>query len=122
MRRLAAGIAAIATISLLLAGPLPAASAKVPPPPKALTAATIDAHYAVNVRAPMLLSALLARSGRPGRIVNLISGQFLGPMPGELAYAASKGAVEAFTTSVAPTLAARGITINAVNPGPTDTG
>ena len=49
---------------------------------EALDAATIDAHYAVNVRAPMLLSALLARSGRPGRIVNLVSGQFLGPMPG----------------------------------------
>lgn len=44
MRRLAAGIAAIATLSLLLAGPAPAASAKVPPPPKALAAATIDAH------------------------------------------------------------------------------
>ncbi len=52
----------------------------------------------------------------------MTSGQGQGPMPGELAYAATKGAVEAFTTSVAPTLAARGITINAVNPGPTDTG
>ncbi|MGZ8801954.1 MAG: hypothetical protein ACXWZL_04865 [Mycobacterium sp.] len=44
MRRLAAGIVAIATFTLLLAGPAPAASAKVPPPPKALAAATIDAH------------------------------------------------------------------------------
>ena len=44
MRRLAAGIVAVATFGLLLAGPPPAASAKVPPPPKALTAATIDAH------------------------------------------------------------------------------
>ena len=44
MRRLAAGIAAIAIVSLLLAGPAPAAIAKVPPPPKALSAATIDAH------------------------------------------------------------------------------
>ncbi len=44
MRRLAAGIAAVATFSLLLAGPAPAAIAKVPPPPKALAAATIDAH------------------------------------------------------------------------------
>ncbi|HEY3339976.1 MAG TPA: hypothetical protein VGK18_15865 [Propionicimonas sp.] len=44
MRRLAAGIAAIATLSLLLAGPAPAASAKLPPPPKSLAAATIDAH------------------------------------------------------------------------------
>jgi 3-oxoacyl-[acyl-carrier protein] reductase len=87
-----------------------------------LDAATIDAHYAVNVRAPMLLSALLARAGRPGRIVNLVSGQFLGPMPGELAYTASKGALEAFTRQLAAEVAHLGITVNAVGPGPNDTG
>jgi 3-oxoacyl-[acyl-carrier protein] reductase len=43
-------------------------------------------------------------------------------MPEELAYAASKGAVDAFTTSLAAALAPRGITVNAVDPGPTDTG
>ena len=43
-------------------------------------------------------------------------------MPDELAYAATKGATEAFTLSASPTLARRGITINAVNPGPTDSG
>jgi len=89
---------------------------------EALDAATIDAHYAVNVRAPMLLSALLARSRRPGRIVNLISGQFLGPMPGELAYTASKGALEAFTRQLAAEVAHLGVTVNAVGPGPNDTG
>jgi 3-oxoacyl-[acyl-carrier protein] reductase len=89
---------------------------------EALDAATIDAHYAVNVRAPMLLSALLARSGRPGRIVNLVSGQFLGPMPGELAYTASKGALEAFTRQLAAEVAHLGVTVNAVGPGPNDTG
>jgi 3-oxoacyl-[acyl-carrier protein] reductase len=57
-----------------------------------------------------------------GRIVNMTSGQSQGPMAGELAYAASKGAVEALTSSLAPAIASRGITINAVNPGPTDTG
>jgi 3-oxoacyl-[acyl-carrier protein] reductase len=89
---------------------------------EALDAATIDAHHAVNVRAPMLLSALLARSGRPGRIVNLTSGQFLGPMPGELAYTASKGALEAFTRQLAAEVAHLGVTVNAVGPGPNDTG
>jgi 3-oxoacyl-[acyl-carrier protein] reductase len=87
-----------------------------------LDAATIDAHHAVNVRAPMLLSVLLARAGRPGRIVNLVSGQFLGPMPGELAYTASKGALEAFTRQLAAEVAHLGITVNAVGPGPNDTG
>jgi 3-oxoacyl-[acyl-carrier protein] reductase len=90
-----------------------------------LDAAAIDAHLAVNVRAPMLLSTLVARNGRPGgsgRIVNLVSGQFLGPMPGELAYTASKGALEAFTRQLAAEVAHLGITVNAVGPGPNDTG
>jgi len=90
-----------------------------------LDAATIDAHHAVNVRAPALLSCALARGherGTPGRIVNLISGQFLGPMPGELAYTASKGALQAFTVQLATEVAPLGITVNAVGPGPNDTG
>lgn len=92
---------------------------------EALDAATIDAHYAVNLRAAALLSVGFARrfaAGTGGRIVNMSSGQSLGPMPGELAYAASKGAIEAFTRSLAPSLGPLGITVNAVNPGPTDTG
>jgi 3-oxoacyl-[acyl-carrier protein] reductase len=85
----------------------------------------LDRHYAVNVRGmAMLTRAFVEQFTRTegGRIVNLTSGQGQGPMPDELAYATSKGAVEAFTTSLYPTVAARGITVNAVNPGPTDTG
>ncbi len=90
-----------------------------------LDADLLDAHYAVNVRAALLLSVGFARRWRGdqgGRIINLTSGQSLGPMPGEIAYAATKGAVEAFTTTFAAEVASRGITVNAVNPGPTDTG
>jgi 3-oxoacyl-[acyl-carrier protein] reductase len=43
-------------------------------------------------------------------------------MPDNLAYAATKGAVEAFTTSLAAGVARLGITVNAVDPGGTDTG
>src|SRR5690606_30745622 len=60
--------------------------------------------------------------GSGGRIVNFTSGQSLGPMPGELAYAATKGAIEAVTRTLAAEVAPLGITVNAVNPGPTDTG
>ena len=91
----------------------------------ALDAATLDAHYAVNLRAAALLAVGFARrfgAGQGGRIVNLTSGQSRGPMPDELAYAATKGAIEAFTVSLAAGVAPRGITVNAVNPGPTDTG
>lgn len=85
----------------------------------------LDDHYAVNVRAPMLLSCELARRwerGSAGRIVCLTSGQSHGPMLGELPYAVTKGAIETFVAHVAPELMALGITINAVNPGVTDTG
>jgi 3-oxoacyl-[acyl-carrier protein] reductase len=90
-----------------------------------LDAATLDAHYAVNLRGTALLSAEFARrwpGGEGGRIINLTSGQSLGPMPTELAYIATKGAIEAFTVSLSAGVASLGITVNAVNPGPTDTG
>lgn len=92
---------------------------------QALDAATLDAHYAVNVRAMALLSVEVARrhpQGQAGRIINLTSGQGLGAMPGELAYAATKGAVDAFTRTLAHEVAHLGITVNAVDPGSTDTG
>lgn len=90
-----------------------------------LDAPTLDAYYAVNMRGTMLLSVEFARrfalpSG--GRIINLTSGQGRGAMPGKLAYVATKGAIDAFTTTLAVEVAPRGITVNAVDPGPTDTG
>lgn len=90
-----------------------------------LTTESLDAHYRINVRGAVLLSAEFARrhDGRPGgRIVNLTSGQGLHPMPDNLPYAVTKGAVEALTISLAPTLARKGITVNAIDPGPTDSG
>ena len=90
-----------------------------------LDADTMDAHHVVNVRAMALLSVRFARrfnAGSGGRIVNFTSGQSIGPMPGELAYATSKGAIEAFTRSLSAEVGHKGITVNAVNPGPTDTG
>jgi 3-oxoacyl-[acyl-carrier protein] reductase len=83
----------------------------------------LDRHWAVNARATALISAEFARRYRgdpgAGRIVNFTSGL---PLAGELAYAASKGALEWTTVSSAAELARRGITVNAVDPGPTDTG
>ncbi len=93
---------------------------------EALDAAAIDATLAVNVRATLLLTQAYAErhdDARPGgRVVLFTSGQHLEPMARELPYAASKGAVHALTASLAAHLAPRGILVNALNPGPTDTG
>jgi 3-oxoacyl-[acyl-carrier protein] reductase len=43
-------------------------------------------------------------------------------MPGSVAYAASKAALDAFTITLADEVGKYGITVNAVDPGPTDTG
>lgn len=57
-----------------------------------------------------------------GRIVNTASQLARKPAPGAAAYSASKAAVVALTTAVAMEVAERGIAVNSVCPGPTDTG
>jgi 3-oxoacyl-[acyl-carrier protein] reductase len=83
----------------------------------------LERHWAVNARGAALLTAEFARRFRgergTGRIVNFTSAL---PLAGELAYAASKGALEWITVSSAAELGRQGITVNAVDPGPTDTG
>lgn len=91
----------------------------------AISAQQIDMHMAVNVRATLLLIKHFAaqHDGRNGgRVLLLTSGQHLGPMPDELAYVASKGALHQLTQSLSHYLLRQRITVNTVNPGATDTG
>jgi NAD(P)-dependent dehydrogenase (short-subunit alcohol dehydrogenase family) len=91
-------------------------------------AESTQAHYretmAVNFEAMVELARLarphLARSAR-GRIVNVSSTQSLAAEPAVGAYAASKGAINAWTRSLAVDLAPDGILVNAVLPGCTHT-
>ncbi|USD17979.1 SDR family oxidoreductase [Priestia megaterium] len=92
---------------------------------RSIDADTLDAHYNVNVRGTCLLTVEFARlieGKHDGRIINMVSGQDKSPEPGNLAYVATKGAVSTFTKSVAIELAPLKITVNAVDPGPTNTG
>ena len=90
---------------------------------EAVTAEELDRVWAVNARAAVLLvQAYAAQARAGGRVVLFTSGQHRAPMAGELPYAISKGAIHQMTLSLADALADRGITVNAVNPGPVDTG
>ena len=90
-----------------------------------LDAAMLDAHWAVNTRSVLLLTQAFAarHDGRPGgRVILMTSGQDLGPMRDEVAYASAKGALASITPTLADHLADQGVTLNTVNPGPVDTG
>jgi 3-oxoacyl-[acyl-carrier protein] reductase len=89
-----------------------------------LTAEHLDAFLHENVRASLLLVKEFAAqfAGDSGRVVLLTSGAHLGAMTTEVAYAVSKGALAVATPTLAAELADRGITVNCINPGPTETG
>lgn len=110
-----------------------------------MNADRLDAFWKVNTRSTLLLTTAFARtiaavdesaSRRPGeaisfqgpysnprgKVIWMTSGQLHGPMPGEVAYAASKAALAGVTATVASELLQLGIVLNTVNPGPVNTG
>ncbi len=91
-----------------------------------ITAAGIDAHMMVNVRAYALLMAeylerYLARGATRGRIINL-STDAAHEHVANVSYAASKHAIESYSRSAAAEMGKYGITVNVVAPGPIQTG
>lgn len=94
--------------------------------PLATVAETSDALYdsiiAVNVTAPFFLIQAAGpeiRSG--GSIINISSARTRIAAANRAAYAASKGAINTLTLSLAPEYGARNITVNAIAPGVTET-
>jgi NAD(P)-dependent dehydrogenase (short-subunit alcohol dehydrogenase family) len=87
---------------------------------KRLSEAEIDRHFAVNVRASLLLAVRIGEAmkarGR-GSIINLSSVQALVGTPHQVAYAATKGAVISMTRALARELGPHSVRVNAVAPG-----
>lgn len=82
----------------------------------------IDETFAVNVRGSVLMTREFVNNrGNYGRIINL-STDAAQVFAGQIAYGASKAALEALTRSVALEVGKYGITVNCVAPGPTQTG
>ncbi|MCU5773379.1 SDR family oxidoreductase [Erwiniaceae bacterium BAC15a-03b] len=82
----------------------------------------IDAMINVNIRGLILTTqAALAHLGEGGRIINI--GSCLAervPMSGITIYSMTKSALLSLTRGLARDLGPRGITVNLVHPGPTD--
>ncbi|MFD0319303.1 SDR family oxidoreductase [Streptomyces flavalbus] len=86
------------------------------------TPEAFDEAVAVNMRAPFFLTQqAVKRLHDGGRIINISSGATRIALTDIIAYAMTKGAVDAFTLTLAKALGGRGITVNAVAPGIIDT-
>jgi 2-hydroxycyclohexanecarboxyl-CoA dehydrogenase len=83
-----------------------------------------DQIVAINLRGPLNMSHVVLKGmvqRGHGRVVNIASDAGRVGSSQEAVYSACKGGIIAFTKTVAREVARKGITLNAVCPGPTDT-
>ncbi|MDC0721602.1 SDR family oxidoreductase [Nannocystis bainbridge] len=84
--------------------------------------ALLDRLLAINIKGTFYtMRAAVQRLRKGGRIVNFSTSVVGLALPGYAVYAATKAAVETMTRIVAKELRGRGISVNAVAPGPTAT-
>lgn len=84
--------------------------------------AAFDELMTINFKAPFfLIQAAADDISDNGRIINVSTGFARVAAPTHPAYAASKGALETLTLALAPEFGKRGITVNVVRPGVTET-
>ena len=86
------------------------------------TTQQFDQVFALNVRAPFfIIQRALPLLPAGGRIINISSADSRIALPAELAYSMAKGAVNVLGRTLAHAVGERGITVNSVAPGITDT-
>ena len=87
------------------------------------TPQSIDHIIGLNLRAPILSAIEFGKLTHSphGRVVFLSSGAAAHPAYGQTVYSAAKAGTEAFIRSAAQEFGERGITMNTVSPGPTNT-
>lgn len=86
-----------------------------------LTPEQFDEVFAINVKAPLFIiqrALPMVRDG--GRVISISSVATRVAMPHQIGYAMSKGSLEVMTRTLANAVGGRGITVNAVTPGATD--
>lgn len=95
----------------------------MPKPLEETTEEDFDGVMALNAKGPYFAMQEAARVLKDGgRIVNISTGGTHLSFPGATAYLGSKAALEQYTKGLAQELAPKGVTVNTVSPGFTETG
>jgi 3-oxoacyl-[acyl-carrier protein] reductase len=95
----------------------------MPKPLDDTTEEEFDSVIALNAKGPYFAMQEAARVLKDGgRIVNISTGGTHLHFPGATAYLGSKAALEQYTKGLAQELAPKGVTVNTVSPGFTETG
>lgn len=95
----------------------------MPKPLEETTEEDFNGVIALNAKGPYFAMQEAARALKDGgRIVNISTGWTHLHFPGATAYLGSKAALEQYTKGLAQELAPKGITVNTVSPGFTETG
>jgi 3-oxoacyl-[acyl-carrier protein] reductase len=88
-----------------------------------ITPSNFHEQFSANVLGAVLMTQAAARHfpAKGARVVNVSTNLVYGPLPGTALYAAAKAAIIILTQGFARELGSRGVNVNAVAPGATDT-
>jgi len=91
-------------------------------PLEEVTEAEFHRQFDINVLGPLLTTREAVKHFRGGgSVINVSSVASTAPVPNSAIYSSTKGAVDTLTQALALELGPRGIRVNAVNPGFTET-